>query len=125
ESEHQAELFRHASPPPSQEQLEVFREILQQQHSLNKQNKNKDQVMLHLLQHQEMEPEDLEEEAMLALVESESNEEGEMKMAERRQVTSHRPFLNEGSIGAVPRTPAVVPKRRELVTVREIALLHF
>ncbi|CAG9531386.1 unnamed protein product [Cercopithifilaria johnstoni] len=94
--------------PPSQEQLEVFREISLQQYGLNKENENKGQVMLHLLQHQEMEPEDLEEK-------TNANEEEEMEMAERRQVTSHGLFLNEVSVGAVPRAPAVVPKRRKLV----------
>uniref|UniRef100_A0A1I7VEI5 C2H2-type domain-containing protein n=1 Tax=Loa loa TaxID=7209 RepID=A0A1I7VEI5_LOALO len=85
-----------------------------------RQRDNEEQLVLHLPEQQQREEQEVIE-PVPALVHDEPEGEEEDEVTDLRQL-SHEPFLNEEVIDAVPRTPVVVRKRREIIAAREIVL---
>uniref|UniRef100_A0A1I7W1T1 C2H2-type domain-containing protein n=1 Tax=Loa loa TaxID=7209 RepID=A0A1I7W1T1_LOALO len=96
-----ADLVHRASPPPTQEQLELSRELLEHEREMEQ------DVKMRSGSQEMVEP-------VPALVQNGEEEE----LAERRQV-SQEALLNDE---VIPRAPAMVRRRRKAIRTREIVL---
>ncbi|EFO14675.1 zinc finger protein [Loa loa] len=108
-----ADLVHRASPPPTQEQLELSRELLEHEREMEQGRENEERLVFHLLQQQQPEGQEMVE-PVPALVQNGEEEE----LAERRQV-SQEALLNDE---VIPRAPAMVRRRRKAIRTREIVL---
>uniref|UniRef100_A0AAF5PS88 Zinc finger protein n=1 Tax=Wuchereria bancrofti TaxID=6293 RepID=A0AAF5PS88_WUCBA len=115
-----ADLMRRPTPPPTQEELEVFRELLEHEREMEQQRENEEMLVLDLLE-REQEAE-LQQEIWdgpePALVHHESSSE-EVAMVEWRSVPQES---DEEMLDVVPTAPTEVPRRRRVERIREIVL---
>ncbi|EJD73539.1 hypothetical protein LOAG_19043 [Loa loa] len=108
-----ADLGHRASPPPTQEQLELSRELLEHEREMEQEGEDEERLVFHSLQQQQHEEREMVE-PVPVLVQNEEEEE----LAERRQV-SQEALLNDELI---PRAPSMVRRRRKVTRTREIVL---
>ncbi|VIO95195.1 Uncharacterized protein BM_BM16945 [Brugia malayi] len=116
-----ADLTRRPTPPPPQEELEVFRELLEHEQEMERLRQNEEMLVLDLLEREqeaELQQEIWDDEPEPALVHDESSLE-EVAVAECWPVPQE---WNEEMLDVVPTASVEVPRRRQVERIREIVL---